>query len=114
MNPAAESLLGISRHRALGQSLLQLLGDDRDFQDILNRTLESGVTYANELRLGRTEVHAEERMIDCHVSLLQHASEKAGVLVEMTDITRRSRISRENALIIQHGAGRQMIRQLGH
>ncbi len=114
MNPAAESLLGISRLRALGQSLLQLLGDDRDFQDILNRTLKSGVTYANEMRLGRTEVHAEERMIDCRVSLLQYASEKARVLVEMTDITRRSRINRENALIIQHGAGRQMIRQLGH
>ena len=114
LNPAAENLLGISRHRALGQALLQRLGDDREFQDILNRTLETGVSYANELRLGRTEVHAEECMIDCRVSLLQHASEKARVLVEMTDVTRRSRISRENALIIQHGAGRQMIRQLAH
>ena len=36
------------------------------------------------------------------------------ILVEMTDVTRRSRINRENALIIQHGAGRQMIRQLAH
>ena len=93
---------------------MQLLGDDREFQDILNRTLDSGVTYANEMRLGRTEVHAEERMIDCRVSLLQQPSEKARLLVEMTDVTRRSRISRENALIIQHGAGRQMIRQLAH
>jgi len=32
----------------------------------------------------------------------------------MSDVTRRSRISRENALLIQHGAGRQMIRQLAH
>jgi two-component system nitrogen regulation sensor histidine kinase GlnL len=32
----------------------------------------------------------------------------------MTDVTRRSKISRENALLIQHGAGRQMIRQLAH
>jgi two-component system nitrogen regulation sensor histidine kinase GlnL len=38
----------------------------------------------------------------------------AALLVEMTDVTRRSRISRENALLIQHGAGRQMIRQLAH
>jgi two-component system nitrogen regulation sensor histidine kinase GlnL len=36
------------------------------------------------------------------------------LLVEMTDVTRRSQISRENALLIQHGAGRQMIRQLAH
>ncbi|MDH3442038.1 MAG: hypothetical protein OEM63_14865, partial [Gammaproteobacteria bacterium] len=71
MNPAAENLLGMSENRARGQSLLQLLGDDAEFQDILNRTLESGVTYANEMKLGRTEAHAEERMIDCRVSLLQ-------------------------------------------
>jgi len=32
----------------------------------------------------------------------------------MIDVTRRSKISRENRLIIQHGAGRQMIRQLAH
>ncbi len=114
LNPAAENLLGISQHRARGQSLLQLLGDNREIQDILMRTLESGVTYANEIRLGRTEVHADERMIDCRVSLLAEPPGKARLLVEMTDVTRRSRISRENALIIQHGAGRQMIRQLAH
>jgi len=114
LNPAAENLLGISQHRARGESLLQLLGDDRETQDILMRTLESGVTYANEMRLGRTEVNDDERMIDCRVSLLSEPPEKARLLVEMTDVTRRSRISRENALIIQHGAGRQMIRQLAH
>jgi two-component system nitrogen regulation sensor histidine kinase GlnL len=32
----------------------------------------------------------------------------------MTDVTRRNQITRENALLIQHGAGRQMIRQLAH
>jgi two-component system nitrogen regulation sensor histidine kinase GlnL len=40
--------------------------------------------------------------------------DKATLLVEITDVTRRSQISRENALLIQHGAGRQMIRQLAH
>ena len=114
MNPAAENLLGISRHRACGKALLQLLGDDPEFQDILNRTLDSGVTYANEMRLGRTEVHPEERIVDCRVSLLQQAAGQTRLLIEMNDVTRRSRISRENALIIQHGAGRQMIRQLAH
>ena len=114
LNPAAENLLGISQHRARGEPLLQLLGDDHELQDIFVRALESGVTYANEMRLGRTEVHDEERVIDCRVSLLLEPPEKARLLVEMTDVTRRSRISRENALIIQHGAGRQMIRQLAH
>jgi two-component system nitrogen regulation sensor histidine kinase GlnL len=72
----------------------------------------TGDHYANELRLGPTEVHADERVVDCRVSPLE--LEDAALLVEITDVTRRSRISRENALLIQHGAGRQMIRQLAH
>jgi two-component system nitrogen regulation sensor histidine kinase GlnL len=72
------------------------------------------VPHANELRLGRNEVHAEERIIDCRVSLMATAERLETLLVEMHDVTRRSKITRENALIIQHGAGRQMIRQLAH
>ena len=114
MNPAAENLLGLSRNRARGQSLLQLLGDDREFRDTSIRTLESGITYASEIRLGRTEVHPDERRIEYRVSLYSEAPGTDRLLVELTDVTRRSRINRENALIIQHGAGRQMIRQLAH
>ncbi len=98
--------------RARGESLLRLVDDEPELRDILSRVLETGDHYANELRLGPTEVHAEERIVDCRVSPLRDGD--AVLLVEMTDVTRRSRISRENALLIQHGAGRQMIRQLAH
>ncbi len=114
MNPAAENLLGISQHRARGRPLLQLVDDDPEFQDILGRALNTGQTYATEFRLGPTEVHAEDRIVDFRVSSLEHAGLSANLLVEMADVTRRSRISRENALLVQHGAGRQMIRQLAH
>lgn len=59
-------------------------------------------------------MHSEERLVDCRVSTLQRADKDTVLLVEMSDVTRRSKISRENALLIQHGAGRQMIRQLAH
>jgi two-component system nitrogen regulation sensor histidine kinase GlnL len=94
--------------------LLQLLGDDDEMQDILMRVLATGAAYANELRLPATEIHNEERLIDCRVSMIQSAGSDDALLIEMSDITRRSKISRENALLIQHGAGRQMIRQLAH
>jgi two-component system nitrogen regulation sensor histidine kinase GlnL len=81
---------------------------------MLNRSLDSGLTYANEMRLPPTEVDAEARMVDCRVSTLSHSAAGNDLLVEMSDVTRRSRISKENALLIQHGAGRQMIRQLAH
>ena len=114
LNPAAENLLGISQRRAHGKPLLQMIDDDPDFRDILCRALDTGQTYATELRLAPTEVHAEERIVDFRVSSLEYADLTASLLVEMSDVTRRLRINRENALLIQHGAGRQMIRQLAH
>ena len=78
------------------------------------RVQETSAAYANELRLAPTEVHSEERLVDCRVSVIRRAGHEDALLIEMTDVTRRSKISRENALLIQHGAGRQMIRQLAH
>lgn len=112
LNPAAENILGISEQRAIGQPLLQLVDDEPEMRDILTRVMQSGDHYANEMRLAPTEVHSDERIVDCRVSPIQ--AEAACLLVELTDVTRRSQISRENALLIQHGAGRQMIRQLAH
>lgn len=81
-------------------------------REILSRVSVTGDHYANELHLAPTEVHADERIVDCRVSPV--ALDDATLLVEITDVTRRNQISRENALLIQHGAGRQMIRQLAH
>ena len=112
LNPAAENILGISQRRARGESLLQLVDDEPEMRDILTRVLTTGDYYANEMRLAPTEVHNVERVVDCRVSPIN--TDDACLLVEMTDVTRRSEIYRENALLIQHGAGRQMIRQLAH
>lgn len=112
LNPAAENVLGISRPRARGQSLLQLVDDEPEMREILARVVATGDHYANEMRLAPSEVHTDERVVDCRVSPVD--IEGAALLVEMTDVTRRTQISRENALLIQHGAGRQMIRQLAH
>ena len=112
LNPAAENILGISSRRARGESFLRLVDDEPELRDILSRAIQTGDHYANELRLGPTEVHARERIVDCRVSPIDYGG--AALLVEITDVTRRNQITRENALLIQHGAGRQMIRQLAH
>ena len=92
--------------------MLRLVDDEPELRDILTRVMQTGDHYANEMRLGVTEAHAAERIVDCRVSPID--MDDAALLVELTDVTRRTRISRENALLIQHGAGRQMIRQLAH
>ncbi len=112
LNPAAENILGISQQRARGKSLLRLVDDEPEMRDILSRVVATGDHFANEMHLSPTEVHAAERIVDCRVSPVEAGG--ACLLVEITDVTRRSQISRENALLIQHGAGRQMIRQLAH
>ena len=112
LNPAAENILGISARRARGEALLRLVDDEPELRDILSRVIQTGDHYANEMRLGPSEVHAHERIVDCRVSPI--SCDGAALLVEITDVTRRNQISRENALLIQHGAGRQMIRQLAH
>jgi len=86
--------------------------DEPEMREILTRVATTGDHYANEMKLAPTEVHAAERTIDCHVSPV--SIDDAALLVEIIDVTRRTQISRENALLIQHGAGRQMIRQLAH
>ncbi len=112
LNPAAENILGVSQQRARGKSLLRLVDDEPEMRDILTRVIQTGDHYANEMHLAPTEVHRDERVVDCRVSPIQ--AEDAVLLIEVTDVTRRSQITRENALLIQHGAGRQMIRQLAH
>ena len=112
LNAAAENILGISKRRAHGKSLMQLVDDEPELREILARVLDTGDHYANELHLGPNEVDGDERVIDCRVSPI--ACDGASLIVEMNDITRRARITRENALLIQHGAGRQMVRQLAH
>ena len=113
LNPAAENLLGISRRRALGTPLLPLVDEDETLKRVLAKSLETLQTYAHEMLLAPSEVHADSRMVDCRVTPLS-AQHDHQLLVELTDVTRRMRISRENALMIQHGAGRQMVRQLAH
>lgn len=112
LNPAAENILGVSERRATGQSLLQLVDDSPELRDVLSRVLDSGDRYAQELKLSPNEANHDERILDCRVAPID--LDDAALLIELTDVTRRTRITRENALLAQHGAGRQMVSQLAH
>ncbi len=114
LNPAAENLLGISRRRACSQPILPYIDDDKGFADVLIKTLATQISHASELSLAPSEVHPNNRTIETRTSVIPGKAGAPYLLIEMTDVTRRLQISRENALLIQHGAGRQMIRQLAH
>ncbi len=100
--------------RALGQQVADLLPEGGELDDLLERTASSGQIYTCELQLAQSESIGQEYVLDCRASLLGAPIDGATRLLEMTDVTQRTRINRENALISQHGTGRQMIRQLAH
>ena len=114
MNAAAEHLLGHSRARVVNTPLLPLLDTDESLRRMLDGALQTSQTYAHELLLKSADRGNDSRMMECRVSPVLKSNGEAALIVEMIDVTRRMRISRENSLLIQHGAGRQMVRQLAH
>lgn len=79
---------------------------------MLRSAREHQQTYAMELLadgLGAAEI----LHLDCRVSPYPDGAD-GDMLLEITDVTSRARITRDNALISQHDIGRKIVRQLAH
>jgi len=114
MNAAAENLLGTSRDRALARSFTDLLDDEKAVTPVLEQALANEASFTFDVGLPASDGRPAERAIECRASVLDSPEVETMLIVELIDITRRARINRENALLVQHGAGRQMVRQLAH
>ena len=114
INPAAEMLFQVSARHILGLeagSLIQCPGE----------LVESHLKRA--LKLGRPVTEREislqlpdERTatVDCTVIPLNPVEGEAGLLLEIRQIDRQLRISREELMLSQHQATRDLIRSLAH
>lgn len=114
LNPAAENLIGVSHHRARGNRIMVLCGDNEKLGEVLELAMRRGQTYAREITLSLRNGSPEPRTVDCRVTPQRDIQPDVSLIVEFTDVTRRERINRENALIAQHFTGRKIIRQLAH
>ena len=114
LNPAAESLLGISVRQALGLPLGALLPGEDDLLHHMLHSLDSG----HPCTLREISLNAAGRgrdvVIDCVISPLQDPVLGQGLLVEMMDIDRHLRIAREEHLLAQQQATRSLLRGLAH
>ena len=114
MNPSAESLLGISCERAIGETLPRLLPtESNELGRMLDAAFGDQHSFAQDLSIAERPEHADEQVLDCRVSPVVFGNERY-VLAEFADITRRVRLHRDHALLQQHGASRRMVRQLAH
>jgi two-component system nitrogen regulation sensor histidine kinase GlnL len=114
-NVAAQNLLAFSLNQARGRPFGDFLHDSNGLISILRRSLDTGAGISDrELSVRPIGNPRESRVLDVTVTPLEGQVTGTHLLLELTDDTARSRISRENDLLARLDSSRMMIRQLAH
>jgi two-component system, NtrC family, nitrogen regulation sensor histidine kinase GlnL len=114
LNLAAADLLATSPAAAAGRPLATLLGDGAVIAQLLARSRGSGEPIVLRAFGLAPAARADARyQVDVTLTPLAPAM-PGGVLVEIADTTRPSRMTRDAALLVQQGGSRVMARQLAH
>jgi two-component system nitrogen regulation sensor histidine kinase GlnL len=110
-NPAAENLFEVSRRQLLGYSARALFGDAPALFQAIDKALATGASYTEqELELG---INGKPRLhLSCTVSVIEVAG--ATLLLEFRHIDQQLKIAREERLLEQQQANRELIRSLAH
>jgi two-component system nitrogen regulation sensor histidine kinase GlnL len=114
LNPAAEALLAASRLRAVGAPLTDILVEvgESDLAATLRETLVTSHPFTK--REAHLRVGLQEIIADYTVAPLITPGQPPALLIEMQQIDRLLRISREEALLAKHQATRALIRGVAH
>lgn len=111
INPAAENLFAMGNRQALGRALFPLLGETTGLKAALDSALAHNWSYTGQnvviRRPQQTALH-----LDCTVTPVEVAP--ARLLLEFRPIDAQLRVAREERLIEQQQANRELIRNLAH
>ena len=111
LNAGAENLFAVSHRRLIGAPLSQLLGDPPGLGTALNNALLKNWSYTGQdLKIPRQ--NAEPLHLDCTVSPAEAVG--ARLLLEFRPIDAQLRVAREEQLLQQQQANRELIRNLAH
>ncbi len=113
MNPSAEMMFHISNHRAYGKSIHELIVEEHEFFDRLERSLITRHPYA-VYEANLTSHTGHKLAVDYMVSPLEHRQPHASMLVEFVSMGRHRKIAQEAHLLSQHEASRSLLRGLAH
>ena len=115
LNPAAEQLLGSSRRQLVSRTFDQAIPGLGSLRPMLERVASTGEDVSGrELRLNMPRLGGAAVAIDCTVSRRESEDNQGHLLVELSDASRRLRISRESALLAQQEVSRAIVRRLAH
>lgn len=112
VNPAAEMLFAISARRIVGARVEDLIGDP-ELIGTLTKVLSSGHPFTErEFSLVRGE--GKRMTLDITVIPLSDPDHPRELLVEMSQVDRQLRITREEGILTQSNTTRALIRGLAH
>ncbi|MDQ2917191.1 MAG: nitrogen regulation protein NR(II) [Pseudomonadota bacterium] len=110
-NPAAENLFELSRRKFAGRTLAELFDACPTLEAAIDKAIGGGASYTEqELELapsGRPQLH-----LACTVSPVDAG--EAALVLELRRIDRQLKIAREERLLEQQQANRELIRSLAH
>jgi two-component system nitrogen regulation sensor histidine kinase GlnL len=113
INPAAEGLLETSAERAHGWRLEKLAPRATDFFEGLAKALRTGRAYTErEMHFGLPG--NRELTASCTVTPLPANGTASALLLELTELDRQLRMSREEHLLAQQKTTQAMLRGLAH
>ncbi len=113
MNPAAEMLFHISNTRATKKTIRELVINEHEFFDRLQRSLISAhpyTVYEDQLRLH----HHKTIDVDYSVSPIQYKPDGKFLLLEFIRIKTQQKLSHEESILSQYEASKSLLRGLAH
>ncbi|NOX76628.1 MAG: nitrogen regulation protein NR(II) [Gammaproteobacteria bacterium] len=113
INPAGEMLLSVSAKRLVGQTADALLPTGSHLLAAIKKGLNTGHPFT-EHEVGITLSGRREVTVDCTITPLASHPEDSGLLVEIQQLDRQLRISREAQQITQQQTIRTLVRGLAH
>lgn len=115
INPTAEMLLAISRSRTVGQPLAHIFIDCEGDASLnkMAQTLKTAHPFTKREAHLRVNGHSEV-IVDYTVSALLTPHQAPELLIEIQQIDRLLRISREEAIVANHQITKQLVRGVAH
>ncbi len=114
INPAGEMMFAASARNLKGQQANDFIHcPEQDLSAAFKQAVEAGSPFT-EREMTFYTPGGREITVDCTVMPLAGDGRETGILVEFQQLDRQLRISREEHLISQHHAARDLIRGLAH
>ncbi|MDD5176920.1 MAG: nitrogen regulation protein NR(II) [Sterolibacterium sp.] len=111
VNPAAENLFAISQRQLLGRPVGLLLGDSTELASALKNALQNRWSFTG-YNIAAAQSSNESLHLDCTVSAIDAIG--VSLLLELRPIDQFMKVEREERLLEQQEASRELIRNLAH